>query len=53
MTLNVFDALREEVAISHTDLMEAGFHAAVVEPTRTCIDTTPELTAVTPELRHG
>lgn len=53
LTLSAYDALRDEVAISNYDLMDEEFRNAAIEPTRTCIDTTPEMTGITPDLRQG
>ncbi|MBN8552044.1 MAG: hypothetical protein J0L52_03995 [Caulobacterales bacterium] len=52
MSLRGYEALRDEVAISSNDLLDEQFRDAAIEPTQTCVDTTPEVTGNVPDLRQ-
>ena len=51
VALSAGDALCDQIAIPRTDLMDTDFRQAAIAPTQTCIDTTPPVTEVTPDLR--
>jgi len=53
VALNAGDALRDQIAIPRTDLMDTEFRQAAIEPAQTCIDTAPPMTEVIPDLRQG
>ncbi len=53
LTLSQFEALRDETAISNTDLLDDEERLAAAQPIQQCIDTVPVIEGETPMLREG